>query len=141
MAYHPQVRHCSRLHPPDALRSPPRPEQPGFQYQPSTHPQPSQAHQQNSMQAILNHQDSYSVIQQQQLVGDEEYKSVLLSPSSSSLPPGVRQLTTLSNSCSRLLKNYKLAHLRIEEQRSAMLEQEKQVRSRAGTLASATHSR
>ncbi|TNY24038.1 hypothetical protein DMC30DRAFT_443752 [Rhodotorula diobovata] len=74
--------------------------QPGFQYQPSTHPQPSQAHQQNSMQAILNHQDSYSVIQQQQLVGDEEYN--------------------------RLLKNYKLAHLRIEEQRSAMLEQEKQ---------------
>jgi len=30
---------------------------------------------------------------------------------------------------SRLLKNYKLAHLRIEEQRTAMLEQEKQVQS------------
>ncbi|BGP43136.1 hypothetical protein JCM10449v2_007160 [Rhodotorula kratochvilovae] len=74
--------------------------QPGFQYQPATQPQPGQQQAQNSMQAILNHQDSYSVAQQQQLVGDEEYN--------------------------RLLKNYKLAHLRIEEQRSAMLEQEKQ---------------
>ncbi|GAA6044395.1 hypothetical protein JCM8097_002088, partial [Rhodosporidiobolus ruineniae] len=96
--------------------------QPGFQYSPATYSQvgspapngqgpPGSA--QGSMQAILNHQDSFasqgqppaSVAQQQQqqqaqLVGDEEYN--------------------------RLLKNYKLAHLRIEEQRSAMLEQEKQ---------------
>ncbi|GAA5878187.1 hypothetical protein JCM16303_002876 [Sporobolomyces ruberrimus] len=57
---------------------------------------------QPSMQTMLNHQDGYSMPPQpqQQLVGDDEYN--------------------------RLLKNYKLAHLRIEEQRSAMLEQEKQ---------------
>ncbi|BGP03184.1 hypothetical protein RTBOTA2_005979 [Rhodotorula toruloides] len=75
--------------------------QPGFQYSPSTFSS-SQRQQQPTMANILNHQDSYSVsaTQQQQLVGDEEYN--------------------------RLLKNYKLAHLRIEEQRSAMLEQEKQ---------------
>ncbi|GAA6018347.1 hypothetical protein JCM10207_000813 [Rhodosporidiobolus poonsookiae] len=76
--------------------------QPGFQYTPQTHQSP--APQQNGMASILNHQDSFAVSglqqQQQQLVGDEEYN--------------------------RLLKNYKLAHLRIEEQRSAMLEQEKQ---------------
>ncbi|GJN93735.1 hypothetical protein Rhopal_006792-T1 [Rhodotorula paludigena] len=72
----------------------------GFQqYHPQVQQQ-GQQQQQGSMQTILNHQDSYSVAQQQQLVGDEEYN--------------------------RLLKNYKLAHLRIEEQRSAMLEQEKQ---------------
>ncbi|BGP35086.1 hypothetical protein JCM10296v2_006916 [Rhodotorula toruloides] len=75
--------------------------QPGFQYSPSTFSS-SQRQKQPTMANILNHQDSYSVsaTQQQQLVGDEEYN--------------------------RLLKNYKLAHLRIEEQRSAMLEQEKQ---------------
>ncbi|BGO95236.1 hypothetical protein NBRC10512_002974 [Rhodotorula toruloides] len=75
--------------------------QPGFQYSPSTFSS-SQRQQQPTMANILNHQDSYSVsaTQQQQLVGDEEYN--------------------------RLLKNYKLAHLRIEEQRTAMLEQEKQ---------------
>ncbi|GAA5942506.1 uncharacterized protein JCM15063_000019 [Sporobolomyces koalae] len=71
--------------------------QAGFQYQPS--PLQGQA---ASMQTLLNHQDSYTMSSQppQQLVGDDEYN--------------------------RLLKNYKLAHLRIEEQRTAMLEQEKQ---------------
>ncbi|GAA5964477.1 hypothetical protein JCM21900_002389 [Sporobolomyces salmonicolor] len=79
--------------------------QPGFQYQPSTFssaPLPQQAAS-IQMQTLLTHQDHYSVASsqpQQQLVGDDEYN--------------------------RLLKNYKLAHLRIEEQRAAMLEQEKQ---------------
>ncbi|GAA5864779.1 hypothetical protein JCM1840_004898 [Sporobolomyces johnsonii] len=79
--------------------------QPGFQYQPSTFSSAQLPQQTASlqMQTLLNHQDHYSVASsqpQQQLVGDDEYN--------------------------RLLKNYKLAHLRIEEQRSAMLEQEKQ---------------
>ncbi|GAA5844749.1 hypothetical protein JCM3766R1_005264 [Sporobolomyces carnicolor] len=71
--------------------------QAGFQYQAASVHGP-----QPSMQTILNHQDSYTMTSQpqQQLVGDDEYN--------------------------RLLKNYKLAHLRIEEQRTAMLEQEKQ---------------
>ncbi|GAA5914407.1 uncharacterized protein JCM6883_003178 [Sporobolomyces salmoneus] len=71
--------------------------QAGFHYQSS-----AQHGNQPSMQSILNHQDSYTMTSQppQQLVGDDEYN--------------------------RLLKNYKLAHLRIEEQRTAMLEQEKQ---------------
>lgn len=93
MAYHPQVRSVSCLalprprdpaHPPLA---PPRSQ--SFQYQPSSQAQPGQAHQQNSMQAILNHQDSYSVVQQQQLVGDEEYKCVVPPlPSLDLLGPG-----------------------------------------------------
>ncbi|GAA5899513.1 hypothetical protein JCM6882_001137 [Rhodosporidiobolus microsporus] len=105
--------------------------QPGFQYSPSTIGGPNghglggarspvgtmgpQGAQGGSMQTILNHQEAFAHQHQQQqqgggggvggggqgqLVGDEEYN--------------------------RLLKNYKLAHLRIEEQRGAMLEQEKQ---------------
>ncbi|GAA5860952.1 hypothetical protein JCM8547_003899 [Rhodosporidiobolus lusitaniae] len=87
--------------------------QPGFRYSPATVQVPSQQQQKQAMGALLNQQDSYGPGAggassgaanggggQPQLVGDEEYN--------------------------RLLKNYKLAHLRIEEQRSAMLEQEKQ---------------
>ncbi|GAA5840551.1 hypothetical protein JCM11251_007613 [Rhodosporidiobolus azoricus] len=95
--------------------------QPGFQYAPSTLSGPHGGRSQHnggpsqggSMQTILQHQDAFAGQGQQnggggggqggaaaQLVGDEEYN--------------------------RLLKNYKLAHLRIEEQRGAMLEQEKQ---------------
>ncbi|BGP19770.1 hypothetical protein JCM10213_003618 [Rhodosporidiobolus nylandii] len=79
--------------------------QSGFSYTPAHSPSLGQQPQQQGMQALLNHQESYSLgpaggAPAQGLVGDEEYN--------------------------RLLKNYKLAHLRIEEQRSAMLEQEKQ---------------
>lgn len=97
--------------------------QPGFQYSPSTFSS-SQRQQQPTMANILNHQDSYSVsaTTQQQLVGDEEYKCVLRCKRL------FARMLTRRPFCSRLLKNYKLAHLRIEEQRSAMLEQEKQVR-------------
>ncbi|KAM0748792.1 hypothetical protein T439DRAFT_327299 [Meredithblackwellia eburnea MCA 4105] len=77
------------------------------QYQPSISPSYHQQ-QQQAMQSILSNQDAYAIQRQQQQqqqqgqgnVGDEEYN--------------------------RLLKNYKLAHERIEEQRLQMLEQEKQ---------------
>lgn len=119
---------------------------------------PAAPGQPGSMAAILNNQDSFSAavaaaqqqqqqqqgsqagqgkaqqgqngvaggqVQQQALVGDEEYKLRFRFRSS---PPARRLGLIPFFHLSRLLKNYKLAHLRIEEQRSAMLEQEKQVR-------------
>lgn len=77
MSYHPQVRtthlRLALRYQLTGVRL-----QPGFQYSPSTFSS-SQRQQQPTMANILNHQDSYSVsaTQQQQLVGDEEYKCVL----------------------------------------------------------------
>ncbi|GAA5992942.1 hypothetical protein JCM10908_000759 [Rhodotorula pacifica] len=83
----------------------------------------------NSMATILNNQDSFSAAvaaaqQQQQQQGQAQQQNGA-NGAAGGTQAGQASLVG-DEEYNRLLKNYKLAHLRIEEQRSAMLEQEKQ---------------
>lgn len=85
------------------------------------------------MAAILNNQDSFSAAvaaaqqQQQQQQGSQAGQGQAQQGQNGVAGGQVQQQALVGDEeYNRLLKNYKLAHLRIEEQRSAMLEQEKQ---------------
>ncbi|GAA5866102.1 hypothetical protein JCM3774_000029 [Rhodotorula dairenensis] len=86
-----------------------------------------------SMGTILSNQDSFSAAvaaaqqQQQQQQGSQAQAQQQNGGAGAGGGGGQTQQALVGDEeYNRLLKNYKLAHLRIEEQRSAMLEQEKQ---------------